>query len=334
MQIASSIALEIENKNNKNKIADNVKTVIPYCGLSYTTKKSESSLNLHLIQAIALGHDIGHTPYGHVGEEAMFEFLFGSNENIDNKYKLRNKLRHCFQSLKVCCFLEKQYVPDFYGLNLTVGTLDGIFKHSNVEDKERDFYKRLFELYCEEFWYNSGEGVEIDEEVLKNLKKYLFDYSSPATLEGVIVAIADEIAQMCHDVEDLRRIGGFDIVEPIYDKVVEEVKNLASNSDVSQSTKKIFEDFRESLKNFKEKKDELIKLERLYVKLILNLSLSSIPDIIKNLMLLKHSERKQILKKNYLGKFEKLEDILNNNEFNTKDTTIATINTLKNIFND
>jgi len=218
MQIASSIALNvnIDNEGNTSK-----ESVIPYCGIDHVTKRQEHVLNLHLIQAITLGHDIGHTPYGHVGEEAMFEFI-KNEEDIKNKENIR-KLRHCFQSLKVCCFLEKQYLPDFYGLNLTVGTLDGIFKHSNMNNGERTLYKQLFELYCDEFW--DQLELEIDKNVLDKLKLYLFTYASPVTLEGVTVAIADEIAQLCHDVEDLRRIGGFDFVEPIYDKVVEEVEN-------------------------------------------------------------------------------------------------------------
>ena len=338
MQIASSIALEVRNKNNKNQAIDSKeaiskKFIIPYCGINHAT--TEYPLNLHLIQAIALGHDIGHTPYGHVGEEAMFEFLFSSNENIKNimsKMGKLSKLRHCFQSIKVCCFLEKQYLPDFYGLNLTIGTLDGIFKHSNMKYDERQFYRQLFELYCDEFW--SDSEVKVDEEVINKLKTYLFEYSSPVTLEGVIVAIADEIAQMCHDVEDLRRIGGFDFVEHIYDKVKEEVEYLIANSNIDKSTKKIFNDFKESLEYFKNKKKELIRLERLYIKLMINLSLLSLSDIIKSLMLLKDSKREQILKNDYLGKFEKLETVINNNELNTTEDTAVIINVLKNIFNE
>ncbi len=61
MQIASSIALEVNNK------------------LRSSDKKH--NLDIDLIQAIALGHDIGHTPYGHIGEEALFDFIFSSKDN-------------------------------------------------------------------------------------------------------------------------------------------------------------------------------------------------------------------------------------------------------------
>jgi dGTPase len=72
-------------------------------------------LNEDLVEAIALGHDLGHTPFGHAGEEAMAEVLPGG-------------FRHNEQSVRVVEYLEK----DGLGLNLTHAVKEGILKHSKV----------------------------------------------------------------------------------------------------------------------------------------------------------------------------------------------------------
>lgn len=71
------------------------------------------SLNEDLTEAISLGHDLGHTPFGHAGERALDEIL-------------PNGFRHYNQSCRVCEFLEKK----FKGLNLTFEVLDGILHHT------------------------------------------------------------------------------------------------------------------------------------------------------------------------------------------------------------
>ena len=70
-------------------------------------------LNEDLTEAIALGHDLGHTPFGHAGERALDELVDGG-------------FRHYEQSVRVCELLEK----DFHGLNLTYEVLDGIKRHT------------------------------------------------------------------------------------------------------------------------------------------------------------------------------------------------------------
>src|SRR5688572_15020668 len=72
-------------------------------------------LNEDLVEAMALGHDLGHTPFGHAGEEAMGELL-------------PEGFRHNEQSVRVVEFLEK----DGEGLNLTHEVKDGILKHSKL----------------------------------------------------------------------------------------------------------------------------------------------------------------------------------------------------------
>lgn len=80
-------------------------------------------LNEDLTEAIALAHDLGHTPFGHSGEETLNEIMrsFGGFE-------------HNRQSLRVVDLLEERY-PDFPGLNLTYEVREGIIKHETVYDK-------------------------------------------------------------------------------------------------------------------------------------------------------------------------------------------------------
>jgi len=80
-------------------------------------------LNVDLTEAIALAHDLGHTPFGHSGEDALNELmrkLGGFNHNL--------------QGLRVVDYLEERY-PEFPGLNLTWEVREGIVKHSSAFDK-------------------------------------------------------------------------------------------------------------------------------------------------------------------------------------------------------
>ncbi len=77
-------------------------------------------LNEDLAMAISLAHDLGHTPFGHAGEEALTELVSAFNHNV--------------HSLRIVRKLEKRY-PEFDGLNLTLETLEGIEKHDTDYDK-------------------------------------------------------------------------------------------------------------------------------------------------------------------------------------------------------
>lgn len=79
--------------------------------------------NEELTHAIALAHDLGHTPFGHAGEEALNELMAD-----------HGGFEHNTHSLRVVDFLEARY-PDFPGLNLTYETRCGIIRHSTVYDK-------------------------------------------------------------------------------------------------------------------------------------------------------------------------------------------------------
>lgn len=77
-------------------------------------------LNGDLVETITLAHDLGHTPFGHAGEDELRE-LMKNHEGFD----------HNLQSLRVVDYLEERY-PDFHGLNLTYESRIGLFKHPEL----------------------------------------------------------------------------------------------------------------------------------------------------------------------------------------------------------
>ena len=87
------------------------------------TIASRLGLNCDLVEAVALAHDLGHTPFGHSGEEALDELMsdFGG-------------FNHNLQGLKIVDKLEERY-PEFPGLNLSWEVREGIVKHSTFYDK-------------------------------------------------------------------------------------------------------------------------------------------------------------------------------------------------------
>ena len=139
-------------------------------------------LNEDLIEAIALGHDIGHTPLGHAGE-AMLDRI--------SKHELNEMFNHNIQGVRNYMFLEK----DGMGNNLTIQTLDGIMCHNGeiisntYEPKEKTKEQFLSEYY----------KSYTDKEVLKKLR--------PMTLEGCVVRISDVIAYLGRDIEDAINMG-------------------------------------------------------------------------------------------------------------------------------
>ncbi|MDD2449051.1 MAG: dNTP triphosphohydrolase [Sulfurimonas sp.] len=126
---------------------------------------SHLGLDESLAEAIALAHDLGHTPFGHIGGDTLDECL--------RKDGFKNGFEHNFQSFRVVSYLEKRY-KNFDGLNLTFATLEGILKHSYP-------YKKNFLPE----W--------IDEQ---------FNLDTHPSIEAMIVDRADEIAYMSHDIDD------------------------------------------------------------------------------------------------------------------------------------
>ncbi len=136
-------------------------------------------LNEELTEAIALGHDIGHTPFGHVGERTLHRILTREIQIIMN-YDLPDAggFKHNFQGVYLSDKLENWCKEDI-GLNLCLAVRDGIIKHT-------DFVHR-------------GEKNQV---VYPPLIDIDLSNDIPFTLEGQVVKIADDIAQATHDLED------------------------------------------------------------------------------------------------------------------------------------
>ena len=140
------------------------------------------NLNEDLIEAIALGHDIGHTPLGHEGEAILNEISLR---------ELNEYFAHNIQSVRHLNYVEK----DGKGLNLCVQVLDGIMCHNGeilcprYEPQKKDIKEFLREY----------------EESYKDLKKA--NQNRPMTLEGCVVRISDVIGYIGRDIEDAIMIG-------------------------------------------------------------------------------------------------------------------------------
>ncbi len=155
-------------------------------------------LNEDLVEAIALGHDLGHTAFGHTGESVLKEILAGEAPEVPLPPKVVRQVgtfKHNYQSLRVVDLLERRY--DHPGLNLTDRVREGILKHTG--------WKREFAFPLPE-----PEGLFLD---------------APCHLEGQVVALADEIAQQTHDLEDGLRAGSVRLEEverlPVARRIVE-----------------------------------------------------------------------------------------------------------------
>lgn len=136
-------------------------------------------LNEDLIEAIALGHDVGHSPFGHKGEKYLNEIC--KKENIGYFY-------HNAQSVRVLKDLEK--------INISIQTLDGILAHNG-------------EILINKYEYNSKKTQEEFNKELENVF-YEDDYSKkiiPMTLEASVVRLSDIIAYIGRDIEDSIKIG-------------------------------------------------------------------------------------------------------------------------------
>ncbi|MGZ5786858.1 MAG: deoxyguanosinetriphosphate triphosphohydrolase [Ramlibacter sp.] len=128
-------------------------------------------LNEDLVEAIALAHDLGHTPFGHAGQDAL-----------DDCMATHGGFEHNLQSLRVVDELEERY-PGFNGLNLTFETREGVLKHCSKANAKRI------------------EAVEPGGVAQR------FLHRTQPSLEAQLCNLADEIAYNAHDIDDGVRSG-------------------------------------------------------------------------------------------------------------------------------
>lgn len=138
-------------------------------------------LDSDLAETIALGHDIGHPPFGHAGED-----------ELELQMKDYGGFDHNVQTFRVVTELEHRY-PDFLGLNLTWETLEGIIKH------------------------NGPVTNKLGKPSWKAIQKYDAEYdlglNTWASAEAQVAALADDIAYNNHDVDDGVTAGLFTLDE-------------------------------------------------------------------------------------------------------------------------
>jgi dGTPase len=135
----------------------------------------ELMLDEDLTEALALAHDLGHTPFGHAGEEALAAAM-----------KPYGGFDHNAQSLRIVTLLESRYAA-FDGLNLTWETLEGLAKHNGPVHRPPP-YIAAYDL------------------------RQKLDLHSHAAAEAQVAALADDVAYHSHDMDDGLRAGlfGFD----------------------------------------------------------------------------------------------------------------------------
>ena len=126
------------------------------------------NLNEDLCETLSLAHDLGHTPFGHAGED-----------ELNNCMKKFGGFDHNIQTIRIVTFLENRYY-NFKGLNLTYETLDGLLKHNGP-------LKNIFKL-----------NLILE----KNYFKDKINFFLSPSLEAQIASISDDIAYNSHDLED------------------------------------------------------------------------------------------------------------------------------------
>ena len=191
------------------------------------------NLNEDLCETLSLAHDLGHTPFGHAGEEAL-----------NNCMKKFGGFDHNIQTLRIILFLENRYY-EFKGLNLTFETLDGLLKHNGPIKNNKKYNKILG----------------------KNYFKNKINFSLSPSLEAQIASISDDIAYNSHDLEDglksnlfkLKDLESIPILKTIILKHKKKIKNYSIDLIIRQIIRDIINEMVRDIilttqKNIKNKK--------------------------------------------------------------------------------
>tara|TARA_B100000886_G_scaffold9622_1_gene6184 strand:- start:204 stop:1322 length:1119 start_codon:yes stop_codon:yes gene_type:complete len=241
------------------------------------------NLNEDLTESLSLAHDLGHTPFGHAGEESL-------NECMDNY----GGFDHNLQTLRIVMFLENKYLK-FSGLNLSIETLEGLLKHNGPVQN----------LHL----VNSLIGVK----KFKNM----INFNTYPSIEAQISAISDDIAYNNHDIQDginanlfgLEELVEINFFRNIYKKYKKKINKhnykIATYQIIRDSIDFMIKDLIDNTK--KNLKDNKIKSHKNIAKT--NLLMVDFSDKIKNseneirfFLKTKMYNNKNVLSKNNKGK--------------------------------
>ncbi len=170
------------------------------------------NLNEDLAETLSLAHDLGHTPFGHAGEDALNECMeeYGGFD-------------HNLQTLRVVMFLENKYLK-YSGLNLSIETLEGLLKHNGPVD-DLDLVDSLI-------------GI-------KRFKN-MINFNTYPSLEAQISAISDDIAYNNHDIQDGINANLFKLEELVeinfFKDIYKKYKNTINKQNYKIATYQIIRD--------------------------------------------------------------------------------------------
>ncbi len=241
------------------------------------------SLNEDLAETLSLAHDLGHTPFGHAGEDALHECM-------DN----HGGFDHNLQTLRIVMFLENKYLK-FKGLNLTIETLEGLLKHNGPINELTTINKLI--------------GSKVFKKKIK--------FNTFPSLEAQISAISDDIAYNNHDIQDgikanlfkLEELCEIKFLKNIYvnykKKINKKNYKIAINQIVRDSIDLMIKDLitntQKNLKRFKIKSHkDIAKSNELIVCFSKNIQSSE--KEIKSFLRSNMYDNKSVLRKNLRGK--------------------------------
>ncbi len=173
---------------------------------SILNKKYQLNIDIDLVEAISLAHDIGHPPFGHLGE-------FIINEELKKATGGKLGFEANAQNIRILDFLEKKFYDPkknkIYGINPSLKTIDGILKYKipySLSDKNKHFiYDNdifiLEKLHGKDFInYLKKYSAFLNDTKNKKTKEIFFEFSR--CIECQILNAADDIAYATHDIED------------------------------------------------------------------------------------------------------------------------------------
>ena len=195
------------------------------------------NLNEDLCETLSLAHDLGHTPFGHAGEEALNTCM-----------KTYGGFDHNIQTIRIILFLENRYY-NFKGLNLTLETIDGLLKHNGPIKKLKKYNKILG----------------------KNYFKNKIKFNTFPSLEAQIASISDDIAYNSHDLEDglksnlfkLKDLEGIPVLKKIIHKHKKNIKSYSVDLIIRQIVREIINEMVKDIITTTKKNIKKYKLKNL-----------------------------------------------------------------------